>query len=90
MTDQTFKIRTGPQKTDVRDFPFEEPFSFAGEEWVVHRRFQGIGFTVSHRETGIRLPGIDRERAVEAKHLATLLLTEKQDQISNWVERAKS
>jgi len=90
LTDQTFKIRTGPQKTDVRDFPFEESFELFGHQWVVHRRFQGIGFTVSHRETGIRLPGIDRERAIEARHFAVTLLTEKQAQIPNWVERAKS
>ncbi len=90
MSLNTFKIRTGPTKTDVRDFPFEESFALFDHEWVVHRRFQGIGYTVSHRETGFRLPGIARERAIEAKHFATVLLTEKQAAIPGWVARARA
>ena len=90
MSLSTFKIRTGPTKAAVRDLPFEESFTLFDHEWVVHRRFQGIGYTVSHRETGFRLPGIDRERAVEAKHHAVVLLTEKQDKIPEWVARARA
>lgn len=90
MIPNTFKIRTGPAKTDVRDFPFEEEFDLFGETWVIHRRFHGPGYTCSHKETGFKLKGIDRERAVEAKHHAVVLLTENQDKIPAWVARARA
>lgn len=86
----TFNIRTGPQKSDVKPFAFEEEFTLFGETWCVHRRLYGIGYTVSHKETGIRLSGIDRERAVEARHFATELLTKNQAKILAWVAKAKA
>lgn len=90
MSLNTFKIRTGPWKTDLREVPYEEEFELFGEVWVIHRRFQGPGYTCSHKETGIRLKGIDRARAVEAKHHAVVLLTEKQASIPGWVARARA
>ena len=90
MIENTFMIRTGPQKSDVKPFAYEEEFTLFDHVWVVHRRFLGIGFTVSHKETGFRLPGIDRGRAVEAKHHAVQFLTEKQAQIPGLIAKANA
>lgn len=81
MSEQTFQIRTGPKPTDRRDYPFEESFEMFGHEWVTHRRLWGIGYCLSHRATGMKVPNSERERAVESKYHGVQFLTENQTKI---------
>ena len=89
MSEKTFMIRVGSKKSDVKEHQFEEEFTMFGESWVTHRRLYGIGFAVSHKETGFKVPGIDRERGVESKHFAIKFLTARQDQIPGLIAKAK-
>lgn len=81
MSDQTFKIRTGPRKTDVKDHPYEKAVELYGHVWVIHRRLHDTGYAMSHRDTGLRVPKSSRERAVEAEFNGTEWITEHKEQI---------
>jgi hypothetical protein len=85
----TFMIRTGPQKSDVREHPYELEFELLGEVWVVHRRLHGIGYCLSHKATGFRVPGIDRERAVEVKFHGSEYLNTHREKIAAVIAKAK-
>lgn len=78
---KTFMIATTLDGQNRREHPFEESFEAYGHEWVTHRRLFGIGFAMSHRATGYKVPGTDRERAVESKVKGLELLEAKHDQI---------
>jgi hypothetical protein len=76
---KTFDIRT---KAGTRQpHPFEEEFFLFGEWWVVHRRLYGIGYALSHKATGFRVPDSERGRAVESKYRGSLWLTEHEAQL---------
>jgi len=64
-----------------KEHPFEESFEAFGHQWVTHRRLYGKGYAMSHRETGYKVPGTDRERAIESKVKGLELLEKKKDQI---------
>lgn len=89
MTDaKTFQIRTGPKPSDRREHPFEESFEMFGQVWVVHRRLWGIGYALSHQETGRRVPNSERGRAVESRYHGTQFLVENQTKIEAILEKA--
>ncbi len=78
---KTFMIATTLDGQAKRPHPFEEEFQAHGEWWVTHRRLYGIGFCMSHRDTGYKVHGTDRERAIESKVKGLELLEKKKDQI---------
>jgi hypothetical protein len=77
-----FLIATTLDGQVKRPHPFEEEFQVHGEWWVTHRRLYGIGFCMSHRDSGYKVPGTDRERAIEAKVKGLEILEAKKDQIA--------
>jgi hypothetical protein len=83
----TFMIATTLDGQAKRPHPFEESFLAHGHEWVTHRRLYGIGFAMSHRASGWKVPGTDRERAVESKVKGLEYLESKKDQIDRIIER---
>lgn len=78
---KTFMIATTLDGQVRRPPPFEESFEAFGHTWVTHRRIFGIGYAMSHRDTGYKIPGTDRERAIESKVIGLGILEKKQDQI---------
>lgn len=81
MSEQTFKVRTGPRPADVKDHPYEKSIELFGHVWVIHRRLHDTGYAMSHRDTGYRVPQSSKDRAVEAEFHGTKYLTENKDQI---------
>jgi len=88
MTKQTFMIaRTGHPK---REQAFEEEFQLFGHAWVTHERIDGMGFAVSHKATGRRVPKSESVRAIEAKVKATTYLTANQDRIEAVIKKVEA
>ena len=88
MTKQTFMIaRTGMEKREVA---FVDSFDLFGHAWCVHERIDGIGYGVSHLETGFRVPKSEAVRPEESRHRAIEYLTAKQDQIESVLAQVRA
>ena len=84
---KTFMMATTLDGQGRKEHPFEECFEAFGHEWVTHRRLYGIGFAMSHRASGWKVPGTDRERAIESKVKGLEILEAKKDQIAGIIAR---
>jgi hypothetical protein len=84
---KTFLIATTQDGQVLRPHEFVEEFEAFGEWWVTHRRLLGIGFAMSHRDSGYKVPGTDRERAIESKVKGLEYLESKKDQIAEIIAK---